>query len=130
MAVDRLEFKKKVKLEIFKRAGGPGDPRCEKCGTKVVGREFEIDHRVAEWILEDIKHGYRGELTAEDGWLLGKGKTCSCHKDKTGKESGERGHVNRILFKAAKATKAKGRPMLGTKASGVRKRMNGKVENR
>lgn len=128
MAVDRLEFDKKTKLAMFKRAGGPDKTCCEGCGAKVVGRDFDYDHTVAEWILEDIQHGYRGPLAADDGKLLGKGKTCSCHKDKTSKEAGERGHVNRVLAKAAKAVKRKGAAMPGSKASGIRKRMSGKVE--
>jgi hypothetical protein len=105
--VNRLEFKKDVKVQIFKRAGGPDDPRCEspQCGFSVKNKPFEIDHVIEEWEREDVLHGYRPPLTADDGQLLCK----RCHDLKTGKKTGERAHGRRIVEKAAKATKKKGR---------------------
>jgi hypothetical protein len=124
--VNRLEFTKKVKLEIFRRAGGPDDVRCEKCGWKIRGRNFQIDHKVAEWILEDIAHGLRPPLTAEDGWLLGNEKECGCHTAKTAVEAGQRAHGDRIIAKAAKADK----PKRGGFSKRLSRKMNGSIVNR
>lgn len=104
----RREFTKPQKIAIFKRAGGPSNVCCEKCGWRIRGRNFDIDHKVAEWILEDIDLGLR-PLTIEDGWLLGDEKECGCHTAKTSREAGERAHGKRIIEKAAKAEKPKGR---------------------
>jgi hypothetical protein len=99
--VDRLEFTKKVKTAIFKRAGGPGDPRCEnkQCGFSVKNKPFEIDHIIEEWEREDVARGLRAPLSAADGQLL----CIACHNIKKGKKNGERAHCTRIIEKAAKA---------------------------
>jgi hypothetical protein len=100
--VNRLEFTAKVKIEIFKRAGGPGNPRCENphCGFSVKNKPFEVDHVIECWEMDDIQHGLRPPLTAADGQLL----CIACHDIKTGKKAGERAHGKRIVAKAAKAT--------------------------
>lgn len=121
----RLEFSKAVRLEIFRRAGGPGDLRCEGCGLSLQGKAFDVDHTIEEWEQEDVAHGLRAPLTASDGKLLG--KAC-CHVPKTARKAGERAHVKRIVENAARC-KPKSRPMPGSRASGIRKRMSGKVEN-
>lgn len=121
----RTEFSAKVKLDIFRRAGGPDKTRCECCGAIVVGRNFEIDHKVAEWILADIEAGYRGVLTAEDGWLLG--TKCGCHKKKTAREAGERAKGKRIVAVAAKAKRRKGKPMPGSRDSKWKRTMDGRT---
>lgn len=94
----RLEFSKDVRLEIFRRAGGPGKICCEGCGLSLMGKPFEYDHQVECWEMEDIEHGYRPPLTADDGKLLG--KDC-CHTPKTSKKAGERAHGKRIVENAA-----------------------------
>lgn len=97
----RREFTDKVKLEIFRRAGGPDELRCEskKCRLPIKGRNFEIDHVIEEW----ERVGDREKLTAEDGQLL----CFPCHDEKTGKKAGERAHGKRIVKKAAGISKKK-----------------------
>ena len=99
--VDRLEFTKKVKLEIYRRAGGPLNLRCEGCGLYLGGKPFEIDHTIEEW-ERGGKHSDRVALTADDGKLLG--KYC-CHGPKSIKKRGEKAHGDRIIAKAARAHK-------------------------
>jgi hypothetical protein len=101
----RLEFSKKVRLEIFLRAGGPDKLRCEgkDCGLPIKGSNFEIDHTLECWEMEDVEHGYREALTAEDGKLL----CIPCHDAKTGKKAGERARCKKVVEKAAKARKPK-----------------------
>lgn len=45
--VDRLEIPKKIKLEVFKRAGGPDNLACEGCGFPLNGLAFQYDHILA-----------------------------------------------------------------------------------
>ena len=125
--VDRLEFSKAVKKQMFVRAGGPGNLHCEGCGLKLRAWEFEYDHTIEEWERENIQHGLRPPLTADDGKVLG--KKC-CHQPKTARKAKERAHVNLVYEKNAKMRKPKGRPIPGSKASGFKKKMNGKVEKR
>lgn len=122
--VDRLEFTKKVKIEIFTRAGGPGNPRCEnpQCGISVKNKPFEIDHVIEEWEREAIQYGHRGPLTAGDGQLLCKG----CHAIKTGRKAAERAHGARIVAKAAKAERKK----VGGFSKRYKQKMDGTVIDR
>jgi hypothetical protein len=122
----RLEFSKKVRIEIFKRAGGSENLRCEgdDCGILLRGKPFEVDHTLECWEMEDIEHGLRPPLTAEDGKLL----CIPCHQEKTGRKAGERAHGKRLVAKAARTETKYSRPIPGSKRSGLRKRMNGTVE--
>jgi hypothetical protein len=97
----RLEFSKRVRLEIFLRAGGMTKLHCETCTLPIKGSNFEIDHCIEEWERQDVLHGYREPLTAEDGKLL----CIPCHDIKSGRKSGERAHCKAIVEKAAKARK-------------------------
>ena len=120
----RLEFSKPVRLEIFKRAGGPGDIHCEGCGLKLGGKPFEIDHTIEEWEREDVQNGHREALTAEDGKLLGR----CCHAPKTARKASERAHVKRIVAKSAGVKKKSTMP--GSRSSKWKKKMDGTVVER
>lgn len=120
--VNRLEFTDKVKLEMFHRAGGPGNLRCEGCRLSLRGKPFEYDHMVECWEMEDIQHGLRSPLTAADGKLL----CIPCHDAKTGKKAGERAHGKRIVKKAAKAHK----PKRGGFSKRLSRKMDGTIVNR
>lgn len=120
--IKRLEFSKDVRVEIFRRAGGPGDLRCEGCGLSLKNKPFEVDHTIEEWEREDVAHGLRPALTAADGKLLGR----CCHKPKTAQKSAERAHVTAIIEKAAGARRARS-PMPFGRGSAKKKRMDGTV---
>ena len=100
--VRRIEFSKKVKLEIYRRAGGPEKLVCEGCGLPLGGKAFEIDHCVECWERLDMQAGEHIVLSADDGKLLG--KAC-CHLAKSNKKKGEKAHGDRIIVKAARANK-------------------------
>lgn len=102
-----LEFKNKVKLEIFKRAGGPDNIRCEGCGLLLRGKPFDYDHDVEIWELpSELREKFRKEgVPAEYGQLLG--KAC-CHKPKTAQKTAERTRCDNLLKKAAKTKKKSG----------------------
>jgi 5-methylcytosine-specific restriction endonuclease McrA len=53
-----------------------------------------------------------------------------CHLHKTAEDVAEKSRVVRKRLKHLGIRKAKGRPLPGTKASGLRKRINGRVEKR
>lgn len=121
----RREFTDKQKLAMWERAGG----RCERCKRKIVGKlKPEYDHSTPEAVADKSK-----PLTIEDGECL-----CNeCHDTKTNEQSfgpasrGDKTEIAktaRLLETAAGVKKQRGRPLPGTKASGLRKRMNGTVE--
>lgn len=123
----RREFTAKQKLAMWERAKG----RCEECGRKIVGKlNPEYDHSTPDAVADKSN-----PLTIADGRCL-----CSeCHDIKTFQQAwgpASRGDVSeiaktdRIIKKSAGVKKRKGRPMPGTKASGLRKRMDGTVERR
>lgn len=118
----RLEFSKSVRIEIFRRAGGPGNLRCEGCGLSLQNKPFEVDHTIEEWEREDVAHGLREALTANDGKLLG--KNC-CHKAKSAKKAGERAHGKRIVEKAARVKKKSSWPC--GKDKPFKKKLSGEV---
>jgi hypothetical protein len=119
---DRREFPRSVKAAIVKRAmDEKGRIRCEGCYGVV--RRFEIDHVIAEALVVDKTK----PLTAKDGQLLG----YCCHRG----EGGKTAHDVKAIAKSKRCgakhygyqTKTS-RPIPGSKASGIRKRMNGTVE--
>ena len=123
----RVEFSKKTKLEIFRRAGGPGALVCEGCGLPLNGKPFEIDHTIECWEQLDMQAGGHIVLTADDGKLLG--KNC-CHLIKSNKKKGEKAHGDRIIAKAARAQRRKSRPMLGSRDSPWKAKVGGGWERR
>ena len=123
---DRREFSPKIKLEAWKRCKG----RCERCKRKIVGRlaPAQYDHSTPDAVMDKSK-----PLTVKDCQVL----CVECHDVKTFEQAwgpASRGDVteiaktNRIIAKQAGVKKRKGRPLPGTKASGLRKRMDGTVE--
>lgn len=125
---DRLEFDKHVKMEMFRRAGGPENLRCEGCQMLLRGKPFEYDHTLECWEMEDVAHYLRPPLTAEDGKLLG--KLC-CHQPKTARKSKERAHGVRLVEKSAGIKRGDKRSSFRTnRDSRYKKRMDGKVVDR
>ena len=100
----RIEFNKKTKLAIFRRASAtgpayparrPGRVYCEHCECDVTGKAFHYDHVCPEWKLTDTE---RRALTAADGQLL-----CTpCHHEKTLVDMADKPHNDRLLKKRAR----------------------------
>lgn len=119
----RREFTRKQRAEIIMRAtDATGVVCCEGCGLRLGHKPFEIDHTVAEWLIEDKSR----PLTIEDGKLLG---MMCCHRNgKTQNDQRVIAKTKRQRDKHTGAYKASSRPIPGSKASGIRKRMDGGVE--
>lgn len=96
--------------KIVKRQRG----RCAMCGRPLVAGHFEFDH------IQALEHD--GD-NAHDNWRA----ICfsPCHKFKTKRDHQARAKRDRI---AVGGRQQYGRPLAGTRASGLRKRMDGTVE--
>lgn len=102
-----------VKIRVFLRADGI----CAHCSRKIVtGEKWELDHEIAL-----VNGGANRESNLRPlHW--------GCHTSKSGEDLATKA----LTFRKRKAhygiKKPKGRPMPGTRRSGLRKRMSGKVE--
>lgn len=119
----RREFTRAQKAAIVLRAtDARGVVTCEGCGLKLGKKPFEINHKTPEALVVDKSKA----LTIDDGELLG--KEC-CHDPLTRTE-----HIPQIAEAKRRQArdlgikKAPSRPLPGSRASGVRKRMSGAVE--
>lgn len=123
-----LEFKKAVKVEMFLRAGGTENLRCEGCGADLKNKRFDYDHTVEIWELpSDLREEFKKHgVPAEYGKVLG--YSC-CHQQKTSEKRGERAHCERIIEKTARATESD-YPMPFGRKSDLKKRMNGDIVDR
>jgi hypothetical protein len=93
----RVEIPKKVKLEVFERAGGPGNVCCEgTCKLPLRGKKFEYHHDKAEW-LQNEPPASRPPITAADVRLL----CLPCHHAVSAKDTKVRAHGKRIVEKIA-----------------------------
>lgn len=120
----RREFPQAVRKLAFKRCckNGtmPGIPQCENCGNVLRSGNIEYEHLQAD--------GLAGEPTLENCgvWCA---VPCASKKTRT-QDIPRMAKADRVL-KASYGLKTKGsRPMPGSRASGLRKRMNGQVEKR
>lgn len=117
----RVEIPNKVKLQVFERAGGPENPRCEgECQLSVKNRKFEYHHVKAEW-LQTIPPSQRDPIVAEDVQLLCE----ACHDAISSKDSTIRAHTKRIVAKSARIEKKKGRGFW--RDPNMKKLMDGRV---
>jgi 5-methylcytosine-specific restriction endonuclease McrA len=104
-----------VRLRVFERHGGI----CHLSGRKIrAGEAWDCDHVIA--LCNGGSHSESNLAPA----LRDK------HREKTAQDVKERAKVDRIRKRALGMAKPKGRPMPGSKASGLRKRMDGTVERR
>ena len=110
----RREFSRKVRAQAFLRCNGV----CEGCGARLKTGEAEYDHI--------LPCEFDGEATVDNCQVL-----CRvCHKQKTANDVRALRKSDRIRDKNTSAWKRKSKPIPGSKASGLRKRMNGQVERR
>lgn len=104
----------RVRLRVFEKHGG----RCYLSGQKILPGD--------KWDLEHIKALCNGGEHRESNFAPALARY---HKPKTKADLAEKSHVYaRKLSHAGIQQKPKGRPIPGTRASGIRKRMNGNVE--
>lgn len=108
----RQEFTKATKRDAFERAAG----HCEVCGAKLFPGQFEYDHAI------ECALGGDNDLTN----CIVKCKTC--HRAKTSERAPVLAKAKRQADKHTNVKKRTGRPLAGTRASGIRKRMDGTVE--
>jgi 5-methylcytosine-specific restriction endonuclease McrA len=103
-----------VRVRIFDRAKGI----CHITGRKIrAGEKWEIEHVTP---LADGGEHRESNLAPALKWA---------HQEKTRAEATSRAKVRRIRKKHIGASTTK-RPMQGSRASGLKKLMNGKVERR
>ena len=111
----RSNFPPKVKAEAAFRSGG----KCESCSARIGSGGFHYDHIVPDAL--------GGQPTVDNCRVL----CLTCHRAKTGKRDVPQiAKANRQHKAHIGAKRRKGPPMPGTKASGIRKRMDGTVERR
>lgn len=121
----RVEIPKAVKLEVFRRAGGPEELVCEgECCLPLRGKPFEYHHLREEWTW-NLPKSQRPPITAADVKLL----CIPCHDNVSAVGTKDRSHSKRIIEKTARAKKTRN-PLPGSKASGWRKKMDGSWERR
>jgi hypothetical protein len=121
MRIDRLEIPKPVKLQVFKRAGGPGNVRCEGCTLRLGGKPFEYHHCRAEW-TQNVPISERDPIIAADVKLL----CIPCHDEISAKDTTARAHGKRIIARAARANPAR-TPMKCGRNSPYKRKMNGQL---
>jgi hypothetical protein len=119
----RREFPQSVRKLAFarccKNGTMPGIPQCENCGNVLRAANIEYEHLNAD--------GLGGEPTLEN---CGVWCRAPCSKQKTFTEDNPRmAKADRVLKKNF-GLKPKGRPMPGSRASGLKKLMNGQVVQR
>lgn len=114
MRIARENFTEFTKRAARDRAAG----KCEDCGWPFGPKNPpEVDHRVECW--------EGGDNSLENAIALG--RTC-CHTKKTAAAAARRAKADRQRARYLDTKVRKGRPLPGTRASGLRKRMNGQVE--
>lgn len=109
----RVAVSKARRIRLFKDKNGV----CHLCGGKIsVGEEWDLSHPIP---LE------LGGADDESNWDIAHR---ACHREETKVDVANIAKAKRREAKHLGLRKAKGRPLAGTKASGIRKRMNGEVE--
>ena len=109
------EFSELIKAKAYARANG----KCEGCGFLLKKNNRHYDH------IKPMEMGGKSELG--NCQLL----CTSCHTKKTGEEDIPAiAKSNRAMKAHAGLTRRKSRPIPGSIASGIRKKLNGTVEFR
>lgn len=112
---------KKARFALCCRSGTkPGVPQCENCG-------IELNQRTGTIYDHDDADGLGGEPTLENCKVLC--FTCSDIKTHT-QDNPAMAKADRVARKAHGLHKRKGPPMAGSKASGLKRKMDGSVVRR
>lgn len=112
--MNRQEFSRKVKAAAFLRADG----WCELCPTKLAPGKFQYHH------IKEANDG--GEPTLANCLVV----CTACHVPLTAVYVKETRKAERQRDRHIGAFPKSKRPMPGSRASGLRKRMDGTVERR
>ena len=117
----RKEFSRRVKFLAFKRCcNDKGMPHCEICGVPLTSGNITYDH-----IIPD---GLGGEPTLENCQVI-----CIkiCHRKKTHQEDNPvMKKADRVLKKTFGIATRRGRPILGSRASGFKRKFDGSAVRR
>lgn len=117
---ERQEFSRRTRALAFKRCCREGVPHCEKCGSELRGGNIVYEHLTPD--------GLGGDNTLENCAVYCL-KICATRK--TVEEDNPRmQRADRMLKKAYGIKTRKGRPMMGTIASGWKQKINGGWERR
>lgn len=120
----RREFSTAVYAQIVNRAmNANGHIVCEGCGLVLGKKPYHIDHTIADALVLDKSRA----LTAADGKLLG---VKCCHAPKTKIDVRNIAEAKRREAVHHGFKRRSGPPMPGTKASGLKKCMDGTVQRR
>lgn len=115
----RIEFSRSTKRHILKRSGGICERHLWRRGEPCTKPAREFDHILAD--------GLGGEATVINGAHL----CLACHREKSGKEDTPRMRKADAQREALyKVTNKRHRPMPGSRASGLKKHMDGRVTRR
>jgi 5-methylcytosine-specific restriction enzyme A len=117
--IKRMEFPLSVRKKAFVRCCHDGVPHCEGCVIEINAQTGIIHEHV-------ISAGLGGEPTPDNAKVHC--KTCADIKTET-EDKPRMAKADRVL-EAHHGLKKKGRPMPGSKASGLKKRMDGTVVRR
>jgi 5-methylcytosine-specific restriction enzyme A len=111
----RRSISQRERLLIFNQARGI----CHICGGKIgVGEAWDVEHVVP------LAQG------GEDGGDNIRPAHVKCHRAKTAKDATDTAEAKRREARHIGIKKQSRNPLPGTKASGLRKKLNGKVERR
>jgi 5-methylcytosine-specific restriction endonuclease McrA len=114
-ATDDTAIPQRVRLRVWERCEG----RCGECGRKIGPSD--------SWIIEHLLAIINGGQNRENNL----GVTCGwCKPDKDRKDVAVKVKSARVRAKHAGVKKTSGRPMPGTKASGLKKAFDGRVIKR
>lgn len=115
----RTEFDSRIKAAAFRRCcNAAGIPHCENCGIALTAGNTIFEH-----VQPD---GLGGEATLDNCKVFCR-KSCAARKT-TEDDNPVMQKADRQLKHAFGIRNRKGRPLSGSKASGIRKRMSGAVE--
>lgn len=115
----RRNFPSSVTVEAIRRASkANGFPCCEVCGTMMKRGQWHFDHIIPDRM--------GGEPTLENCAVI----CVPCHAQKTSKDVGDIARAKRLEAKHSGAKRSTSRPMLGSRASGIKIKMNGAVVSR
>lgn len=116
---DRPKLTRAQRVRVF----DANDGRCHICGLKIkVGEEWDAEHKTPRWKggsddLSNLAPAHKGRS--------------SCHAEKSAEEATERAKSDRVRANHLGIPKTpKGRPIPGTKRSGVRVCFDGRVLDR